>query len=75
VILKGTLHAVGCGRYVYGLAFAGVNPLGGGATSTPRCDGNWPIDVPVPADVVGGADSVYIALYAPDGYNYGWADR
>lgn len=75
VTLDGTLHAVGCGRAVYGFAYAGINPVGDGASSTPRCDGNWPFHVPVPADVAGGADSVFITLVAPDGSNSVWVDR
>jgi hypothetical protein len=68
VILDGTLHAVGCGRTVYGYAYAGNYPLGS-ASSTPRCDGDWAFHVPVPADVAGGADSVDVELLAPDGDN------
>ncbi len=76
VILQGTLHAVGCGRAIYGYSYAGGNPISGGAaSSTPRCDGNWSFDVPVPANVAGGADSVLIELVAPDGYGYTWAYR
>ncbi|GAA1307629.1 hypothetical protein GCM10009634_70920 [Saccharothrix xinjiangensis] len=74
VILEGTLHAVGCDRAVYGDSYAGSNHLGS-ASSTPRCDGNWPIDIPVPANVVGGADRVLIRLVAPDGFEAVWAYR
>ncbi len=76
VTLDGTLHAVGCGRVVYGDSYAAGKGIdGGSASSTPRCDGNWPIHVPVPADVVGGADSVLITLAAPDGTAARWAYR
>ncbi|WP_410592000.1 hypothetical protein [Amycolatopsis sp. lyj-23] len=76
VTLDGTLHAVGCGRTVYGDSYAAGNPIpGGSASSTPRCDGNWPIHIPVPADVVGGADSVAVSLIVPDGYNFVVVDR
>jgi len=71
VTLDGTLHAVGCGRAVYGYAYAGLNPLGE-ASSTPRCDGNWSFHVPVPANVAGGASTVDVVLKAPDGYNDVW---
>ncbi|RSM78100.1 hypothetical protein DL991_18630 [Amycolatopsis sp. WAC 01375] len=77
VILDGTLHAVGCGRVIYGDAYAGPNDsdyLGSGS-STPRCDGNWPFHVPVPADKPGGADRVLITLAAPDGYDAVWVFR
>ena len=77
VILDGTLHAVGCGRYVWGDSFNGPDSSGhlGSASSTPRCDGNWSFHVPVPADVAGGADRVLITLIAPDGRNRDWAFR
>ncbi|MFJ8916322.1 hypothetical protein [Amycolatopsis sp. NPDC102389] len=74
VLLEGTLHAVGCGRSVYGYSYAGPNYLGT-ASSTPRCDGNWPIDIPVPANKPGGADRVLIQLDAPDGANSEWFYR
>ncbi|MEU4519894.1 hypothetical protein AB0F52_14380 [Amycolatopsis sp. NPDC024027] len=74
VTLDGTLHAVGCGRVVYGDSYAAGKYLDS-ASSTPRCDGNWPIHIPVPADVVGGADSVLITLAAPDGTAARWAYR
>ncbi len=61
VLLEGTPHAVGCGRSVYGYSYAGSNYLDT-ASSTPRCNGDWPIDVPVPANKPGGADSVLIQL-------------
>jgi hypothetical protein len=74
VTLDGTLHAVGCGRTVYGDSYAAGKYLDS-ASSTPRCDGNWPFHIPVPADVVGGADSVKITLAAPDGAASKWAYR
>ncbi|MDX3193934.1 hypothetical protein PV458_36525 [Streptomyces sp. MN03-5084-2B] len=67
VILDGTLHAVGCGRYVKGQSRARDIILDE-ATSTPRCDGNWSFHVPVPANVAGGADEIVIYLKAPDGF-------
>jgi hypothetical protein len=75
VILEGTLHAVGCGRAVYGDAYAGTDNYLGSASSTPRCDGNWSLDVPVPANAAGGADRVLITLVAPDGTDFVWAYR
>jgi hypothetical protein len=74
VTLDGTLHAVGCGRTVYGDSYAAGNYLDS-ASSTPRCDGNWQFHIPVPANVVGGADSVLITLAAPDGSAARWAYR
>ncbi|MDX8056088.1 hypothetical protein SK571_42500 [Lentzea sp. BCCO 10_0798] len=72
--IEGTLHAVGCGRVVYGDAYAWPNYLGS-ASSTPRCDGNWSLDVPIPANKPGGANRVLITLAAPDGSDAVWVDR
>ena len=76
VILDGTLHAVGCGRTVYGYAYVGDDPASiGKASSTPRCDGNWPFHVPVPADRVGGAISVRVELVVPEDLDWVWVYR
>lgn len=56
--VSGTLKATGC-RRVYGQAFAGAAEKAYKSSST-QCDSTTPQTLILPADVPGGADTVYI---------------
>lgn len=65
--VSGTFHAVGCKRF-YASAHAGSTQLDIRSTST-HCNATTSENIPLKADVVGGANRIRVALTDQNGQN------
>lgn len=65
--VEATFHAVGCRRF-YAYALAGTTQLDARSTST-HCDATTGEDIPLSADVPGGANHVKVSLTDQNGKN------